>query len=204
MRAFPYEHASKRRPRFHPEEPSAFTADILEIGPGRGDFLLSEAEAHPDLRFVAIEIKKRRFFKLAKRVDRLGLTNVVLIQGDGRIVLPEFYSEGTFARIYVLFPDPWPKRRYAEMRLLGCEFLRVVVRVLRSGGELVLGTDAQDYLQWVNRNVAQVPEFESIDLGETGESLSTNWHPTFYEERWRAEGRAIHFVTYRKKEQMNS
>ncbi len=199
MRAFPYEHASKRRPRFYPDEPPEFGADILEVGPGRGDFLLAEATAHPELQFVAIEIKKRRFFKLGKRVGRLGLTNVLLIQGDARIVVPEFYKEGTFTRIYVLFPDPWPKRRYAEMRLLGCEFLRVAARVLRPRGELILGTDDQEYLKWVNRNVAQVPEFGVVTLGETGESLSINWQPTFYEERWRSEGREISFVSYRKK-----
>lgn len=199
MRAFPYEHASKRRPLFHPTEPATFTGDILEIGPGRGDFLLAEAEAHPELRFVAIEIKKRRYRKLAKRVDRKGLTNILLIQGDARIVLPEFYRDGTFERVYVLFPDPWPKRRHTEMRLLGCTFLNILARVLRPGGELVLGTDAQDYLTWVNRNVTQIPEFESTDLGASGESLSTNWRPTVYEEKWRAEGRTISFVSYRKK-----
>jgi tRNA (guanine-N7-)-methyltransferase len=204
MRAFPYEHESKRRPLFHPGEPSSFSGDILEIGPGRGDFLLSESEAHPNLRFVAIEIKKRRYFKIAKRIDERGLTNILLIQGDARIVLPEFYGAGTFERIYVLFPDPWPKRRYTEMRLLGCEFLRVLVRVLRAEGELILGTDAQDYLEWVNKNVAEVPEFERMDLGLSGESLSTNWRPTSYEDRWRAEGRTIRFVSYRKKQRMTS
>lgn len=200
MRAFPYEHASKRRPLFHPGEPATFTGDVLEIGPGRGDFLLAEAEAHPEWRFVAIEIKKRRFRKLATRVDRKGLTNVLLVQGDARLVLREFCDDGTFERVYVLFPDPWPKRRHTEMRLLGCEFLRVLIRVLRPGGELVLGTDAQEYLVWVNRNVAQVPEFESVDLGPSGESLSTNWRPTYYEEKWRAEGRSISYVCYRKKQ----
>lgn len=204
MRAFPYEHASKRRTFFHPEEPATFSGDILEIGPGRGDFLLAEAEAHPELRFVAIELKKRRYNKLAKRIGKRGLTNILLIYGDARIVLPEFYHEGTFARIYVLFPDPWPKRRHTEMRLLGCEFLRVLVWVLKPGGELILGTDAQEYLKWVNRNVAQVPEFDRSTLGASGESLSTNWTPTLYEERWRAEGRTISFVSYRKKTGLKS
>ena len=198
MRSFPYEFASQRRPLFHPQEPSSFEGDILEIGPGRGDFLLAEAEAQPAQRFVAIEIKKRRYYKLVKRVEKRGLKNILLIQGDARIVLPACFPEGTFAKIYVLFPDPWPKRRHTSMRLLSCEFLAALARVLRRGGELILATDAQEYLKWVTRNVNQIPEFESTALGESGESPSIDWAPTTYEKRWRAEGRTIRFVGYRK------
>jgi tRNA (guanine-N7-)-methyltransferase len=199
MKSFPYEFASQRKPLFYPGEPASFTGDVLEIGPGRGEFLLSEAEARPDRRFVAIEIKKRRFYKIAKRIEKRGLTNILLIQGDARIVVPACFAEGTFERVYVLFPDPWPKRRHTSMRLLSCEFLRVLTRVLKPGGDLILGTDAQEYLKWVTRNIAQVPELESMPLAHSGGSPSISWAPTFYEEKWRSEGRTINFLSYRKR-----
>jgi tRNA (guanine-N7-)-methyltransferase len=120
------------------------------------------------------------------------------MQGDARIVLPAFFPEGTFERVYVLFPDPWPKRRHTGMRLLGCEFLGVLARLLRPGGELVLGTDAQDYLVWVMGNVRQVPALQDMANGPSDAPPTSDWVPTFYEEKWRAEGRPIRFLTCRR------
>lgn len=198
MKFFPYEFAARKRVLFHPEEPETFEGDVLEIGPGRGDFLLSEAETHPQTRFVAVEIKKRRFFKLARRVETRRLKNVLLIQGDARIVLPKRFHEGTFEKAYVLFPDPWPKRRHAEMRLLNRDNLAMLARLLKEGGELIIATDALDYLDWVVENAQSVASLERTGLGASGTLPAPNWMPTFYEQKWRDEGRTIRFVGYRR------
>jgi tRNA (guanine-N7-)-methyltransferase len=198
MKSFPYEFASKKRLLFYPEEPDDFTGDVLEIGPGRGDFLLSEAAANPDTRYVAVELKKRRYFKLARRVEKRELHNVLLIHGDARIVLPKCFRDGTFQCAYVLFPDPWPKRRHAEMRLLSQEFLNLLTRLLRTDGEFIFGTDAQDYMEWVIENAESVPGLQRTRLGASGGTPTPEWIPTFYEQKWRDDGRIIRFVGYRK------
>jgi tRNA (guanine-N7-)-methyltransferase len=198
MKSFPYEFASKKRLLFYPREPDTFEGDVLEIGPGRGDFLLSEAAANPATRFVAVELKKRRYFKLARRVERRDLHNVLLIHGDARVVLPKCFRNGTFQRAYVLFPDPWPKRRHTEMRLLNHEFLRLLTRLLRQDGEIVLGTDAQDYMDWAIENADAVPGLQRTELGEYGGTPTPDWVPTFYEQKWRDDGRTIRFVGFRK------
>lgn len=198
MKSFPYEFASKKRVLFYPEEPETFDGDVLEIGPGRGDFLLSEAAANPDTRYVAVELKKRRYFKLARRVEKRELRNVLLIHGDARIVLPKCFGDDTFERIYVLFPDPWPKRRHTGMRLLNHAFLCLLTRLLRQDGELILGTDAQDYMDWAIENADAVPGLERTKVGQSGGTPTPDWVPTFYEQKWRDDGRTIRFAGYRK------
>lgn len=183
---------------FYPERPSDLVADVLEIGPGRGDFLFSTAVANPDQRFVAIELKKRRFRKLCSRVENRGLANVLLIYGDGRIIVPRFFPEESFQSIFVLFPDPWPKRRHEPMRLLSAEFLHALGERLRIGGELFIATDDAAYRDWVVKQARRVDLLEPTDLHETGRTPTADWVPTFYEQRWREEGRTIVYFSYRR------
>ena len=204
MRRFPFHHAEKRDPIFFPEKPEEFAADVLEIGPGRGDFLFSTAEANPDQAFVAIELKKRRFRKLCSRVEKRGLNNVLVIYGDGRIIVPRFYPEETFQSIFVLFPDPWPKRRHEPMRLLSTEFLDAMALRLRVGGELVVATDDAKYRDWVVKQATRVALLEPTDMHESGRTPTAEWVPTFYEQRWREEGRTIVYFSYRRVMQMTS
>jgi len=198
MRSFPYEFAIKRRLRFFPEVPQSVTGDVLEIGPGRGDFLLVSAEAHPEQRFVAIELKHRRYRKLTERVTTRGLSNVLLVFGDARVVVEQMVPPSTFARIYVLFPDPWPKRRHEPMRLLSTSFLQILAERLRPGGELVVATDDPAYRAWVQKNAEPVDMLESTATTDSGEGLLDNWAPTFYEQKWRNEGRSITYLSYRR------
>jgi tRNA (guanine-N7-)-methyltransferase len=147
---------------FYPAQPDRIVGDVLEIGPGRGDFLLSTAEAHPELRFVAIELGKKRHPRLAHRVVRRGLANVLLIHGDARLVLPRYIAPASFGSAVVLFPDPWPKLRHAFNRLLQPEFLSELARVLIPGGHLYVKSDVESYIAWVQAQVTRLPEFEIV------------------------------------------
>jgi tRNA (guanine-N7-)-methyltransferase len=198
-RTFPLEFEAQRPVYFHPAEPSEFAYDILEIGPGRGDLLLWCAANWPDKRLVGIELNGFRCRKLSRRIDKRGLTNVLLIKGNARIVVPRYFAAPTFERIYVLFPDPWPKERHAYQRLLSTEFLAVLADLLKPGGELVLATDWQPYADWVAANLAEIPQF--INEGTpyvTGMGLLPNTEPTLFEQLWREEGREIFYLRARR------
>lgn len=199
MRSFPIEYESKKEILFYPEKPAGVSGDILEIGPGRGDFILSVAERFPDRQVVAIELGKRRYFKMIPRIEKRGLTNIILVQGNARIVLPRFFRPGTFEKIYVLFPDPWPKRRHIPHRLMTVEFVTLLADCLRPGGHLFFATDCWPYADWVVENMRRVPclRNEGTPYFTTIEKID-HYSPSFYETKWRTEGRVIYYLRHTK------
>lgn len=199
MKTYPLEFESKKEILFYPRKPVEFEGDILEIGPGRGDFLLSAAAQLTDKKLVAIEIGRKRYLKMIPRIEKKGLTNILLIQGNARIVLPRFFRPGTFEKIYVLFPDPWPKKRHFPHRLMSVEFISLLADNLQPGGELYFASDYWPYAEWVVDNVKQVPRLKSMGAPYfTTIDKIAYYSPSFFEQKWRDEGRAIYYTRYQK------
>jgi tRNA (guanine-N7-)-methyltransferase len=163
LRQYPVAHYERRPLEFYPAKPERICGDILEIGPGRGDFLMSVARTHPEQRFVAVEVGLRRFAKLAARAEKHGLSNVLVIGGDARLVIPRHFDAASFGSVVVLFPDPWPKRRHAFNRLLQPEFLVQIARVLKPGGHLYLKSDVESYIVWVGEQIARLPQYRVVE-----------------------------------------
>ncbi|MFH1700601.1 MAG: hypothetical protein ABIE07_08440 [Candidatus Zixiibacteriota bacterium] len=200
MKTFPYEYESRKEIHFYPDRPNDFSAHSLEIGPGRGDFLLSIAEKYPDRKFVAIELGKRRFYKMIPRIEKKGLSNIILINGNAQIVINECFEKAIFDKIYILFPDPWPKKRHIPHRLMSIEFMRLITGLLKPGGYLYSATDYWPYAIWAADNLKQIKRLQS-----KGKPLFTNidaiddYSPSFFEKKWRDEGRAIYYMKYMRK-----
>lgn len=163
---------------------------VLEIGPGKGEFLLHLAEQEPKTTFVAVEIKRGRFNKIAKRAANRGLGNVFLVLGDARECLPRLFRPALFDRIYVLFPDPWPKRRHSKHRLLKPELLQLLRDYLKPGGAVFNATDAGFYSEEIVAAFEEVGGFEKQAI----ESL----YSTYFEKKWKALGRAIDYWKFIK------
>ncbi|MEW6049713.1 MAG: hypothetical protein AB1644_01435 [Candidatus Zixiibacteriota bacterium] len=200
-RTFPLEFESQKPIYFHPAEPTTFDFDILEIGPGRGDLFLWCATNWPEKRLVGIELSGFRCKKLARRVEKRGLTNVLLIKGNARVVLPRYFDRPMFECIYVLFPDPWPKERHAFHRLLSVEFLHILGDRLKPDGQIVVATDWQPYADWVVANVGDIPSLCNEGTPYvSGMGLLPNNEPTRFEQMWRDEGRDIYYLRIRKQE----
>jgi tRNA (guanine-N7-)-methyltransferase len=198
-RAFPWQFRSRIPARIHPAGASLKRIDILEIGPGRGEFLLTAARSYPDLRYLGIELGRRRFDKLRARCDRLALDNVVLIHADARLAIPQFVPESAVAQIHVLFPDPWPKRRHAFLRLLSIQFLLMLHTRLRAGGVLVMRTDVRQYADWVARNTEAVAGLTRDDGHSALDTqLETEGATSHFERKWRADGARILRLCWRK------
>lgn len=195
-RAFPTRFESQKELLFHPVRPDQIACDILEIGPGRGDFLFAMAEAHPQQQLVAVEIGKKRYYKLVRRIDERGLQNVLLIQGDARFVIPECIPKASVTSAYILFPDPWPKRRHAFHRLLTAEFMINCAATLKPGGMLTLKTDVGAYADWATQNVDTIPFLEVVS-SHAGEKEDEAIE-TLYEQRRRAAGETIRTLRWRR------
>lgn len=159
----------------------------LEVGFGKGRFLLRQAQARPDTDFVGVE-RAAKYFRLARtRGEKRGLTNLRLVRGDARVFVEDRLPDGSLHRAHVYFPDPWPKKRQHKRRLLDPPFFHALARKLRPGGELHLATDHADYFREIVLSVETEPRFVATDpLPEDPEGL------TNYEVKYRAEGRPIH------------
>lgn len=163
---------------------------ILEIGPGRGDFLFHLAEVHPLATVVGVEVKPKRCEKLAVRRERRGLTNVELVCMDARSFLPQC-SEAEFDQVFVLFSDPWPKTKHAKNRLFRDDFVKEVLRVLKPGGRIYVAHDDPTYVEQIRMVFARMAG--SFIAHEDGVEFTT-----FYADKWKKEGRTLWSFSYEK------
>ena len=133
-------------------------------------------------------------------MEKKGIFNIILIQGNARVILPRYFKPGTFEKIYVLFPDPWPKKRHIPHRLLSIEFINLLKDLLRPGGDLFVATDFWSYADWVTDNLRQIDGMESCGTPFfIGADEMDFYRPSFFERKWREENRAIYYLHYRKK-----
>lgn len=181
-----------RELEFYPEAPtlSGEVPMVLEIGPGKGEFLLHLAEQEPGTTFIAVEIRRGRFAKIAKHATARGLKNIFLIRGDARECLVRLFQPELFERIYILFPDPWPKRRHGKHRLLKPELLRHLRQFLKSGGAVYNATDAGFYSEEIVSAFEEVGGFEKHAIAAL--------YPTYFESKWKKMGREIDYWKFVK------
>jgi tRNA (guanine-N7-)-methyltransferase len=116
----------------------------IEIGFGRGRFLLERARAAPESRIIGLEIKAKWAHLVELRRVREELLNAVAFRADARAVLPRCGPDGSVMRVFIHFPDPWWKKRHAKRRVLDDDVLHHVARLLVKGGELFVQTDVED------------------------------------------------------------
>jgi tRNA (guanine-N7-)-methyltransferase len=132
----------------------------MEIGFGRGMFLLQRAERAPGSGLLGIEIKDKLAVRVAERVAKRRLERVRVLAGDARAVVARLGPDRALARVWMHFPDPWWKKRHAKRRLLDASLLDELARLLRAQGELFVQTDveerAQAFLEEIGRHGAFV------------------------------------------------
>lgn len=158
----------------------------VEIGFGGGEHLIAQARAHPDIGFIGSDGFVNAIGKALAAVERDALANVRLHHGDAAHLL-EWLPAGTIARIDLLYPDPWPKRRHWKRRFVQDETLAHFARVLRHGGELRFATDIADYADWTLTRVLRSPDL--IWTAKTADDWRNPW-PGFVRTRY--ESKAIH------------
>src|SRR5262249_22211048 len=134
---------------------------VVEIGFGRGEFLLELAQRSPEQAFVGVELSYKRALKMARRLALLPLANVAIVQGRAEEVLRDTLEDSTVACIWLNFPDPWPKKRHARRRFVQTETLARLARRLVPGGLLRIATDDPDYAAWIDAHLAAAPELEN-------------------------------------------
>jgi tRNA (guanine-N7-)-methyltransferase len=170
----------------------------IEVGFGKGLFLLSSSQARPDVNFLGIEVFRKYQLFTANRLAKRNLTNVRLVCADARQWLAEHVPSGSVQAIHVFFPDPWWKKRHLKRRLFTPGFAVTVERLLQPGGRLVVVTDVGSYFQIIQELIAQHTGLTALPLGGENEPSHNLDYLTNFERKYRQEGRSIHRAVYLK------
>jgi tRNA (guanine-N7-)-methyltransferase len=172
---------------------------VLEIGFGRGEFLLDLAAKAPDTAFLGVEISFKRVLKLARKLARSGLVNVRLLEGRAEAIVRDLIPAGSLAEVWINFSDPWPKARHAGRRLLQADFVADLTPRLRPGAMLHVATDDVPYAEQIDEVLSAEPGLECTHAPLPWLSEVPGRMHTGYETEWRAEGRRLHFFEYRRR-----
>jgi len=171
----------------------------LEIGFGHGEFLSRMAAAHPDEDFIGIERQDLRVTKTAHKSLKCAADNVRLFRGEAHAFVRRRLPPASLHRIYVLFPDPWPKRRHRRRRLVNRSFLIDCARAAVPGARLVFASDAHDYAMMVLTAASTVPElWRNRYLPEGYRFDIPTRFPTVFERHRKAEGCRIAYLCFER------
>ncbi len=171
----------------------------IEIGSGKGTFLVAQAAEKPETNYLGVEWAMEYWRLAADRLRRHGLTNTRVLHDDAAEFLRWRVSDGVARVIHLYFPDPWPKKRHHKRRIVQDQFLLDCHRVLMPDGELRIVTDHEDYWGWMGEHFARhasrfaVHPFVQPDSAGEGEVVGTN-----FERKYRREGRPFHAAMLRR------
>ncbi len=135
---------------------------LLEIGSRRGGFLAELARRNPGAECVGIEYRKTWVREARRKASRQSLANLRYVCADAREVVGELLLPGELSEVYVLFPDPWHKKRHLPRRLLQPAFLTQLARVMRTGAPLYVLTDVADYARCLRADLQLVEALEPL------------------------------------------
>jgi tRNA (guanine-N7-)-methyltransferase len=187
----------------HPDRPFE-----LEIGSGKGTFLIQQAAEQPGTNFLGIEWAHEFYAYAADRLRRSGLANVRLLNADAVEFLRWRCPDSVASVVHLYFSDPWPKSRHHRRRVVQDRFLADAHRVLIPGGELRIVTDHEEYWAWMEEHFARWTigpgqetghllferrAFEAPQSAGEGELVGTN-----FERKYRREGRPFHAAVLKK------
>jgi tRNA (guanine-N7-)-methyltransferase len=166
----------------------------VEIGSGKGKFLNELAAARPDRNILAVERSAKYHRLCCDRAARRGLTNVRLIRTTGEDLLFRLLADESVSELYVLFSDPWPKKRHHKRRFFRPENVAAVARALVPGGRLLVKSDHEDYAAVIGEVLAGAPGLTPIDPSGAFADLPS----TGFEQKYLVEGRRIHTFALEK------
>ena len=177
----------------------------LEIGSGKGTFLVQQGPCEPEVDFLGIEWAKAFWRHAADRARRHALANVRLLWHDATVFVPAYVPDRAFRRVHLYFPDPWPKARHHKRRSFQKPFLLEMHRVLEDAdrpgfGELHVATDHPGYFDWMEEHAALVADrFERHPFVPPASAGEGEWVGTNFERKYRQEGRTFQGMVLRKR-----
>lgn len=171
----------------------------LEIGFGGGEHLVHMAETYPKIGFIGCEAFINGVAKLVPVIGEKDISNVRVHMGDARDFL-EVLPYASIDRLFLLYPDPWPKKRHHRRRFVNKENLDHFARVLKPGSILRIATDIEDYIRHTMEAIALCDDFEWLaEKPDDWREPWSDWTRTRYEAKAIREGRTPHYLTFKRR-----
>lgn len=182
---------------------SVFDADVddvrLEIGFGGGEHLVAEALAFPDLGFIGCEPYVNGMAKILAQIEAHNIGNIRLFAGDAAELLA-WAPEHSLARVDLIHPDPWPKRRHWKRRFVQDATIAAMARILKPTGEFRFVSDIDDYCAWTLAHLLRAPDF--FWMAERADDWRLPWPGytmTRYGRKAEREGRRAAYLRFRRR-----
>lgn len=173
----------------------------IEIGMGKGEFTLKKSESHPEVNFLGIEKYPTVQQIPVKKAAELKIENLKFISGDANEIL-EWFEEESIDKIFINFPDPWPKERHAKRRLVFHKFLNDYHKLLKPGGIIEFKTDQISLFEFSLEQAKENTKFKIKNEMRNLHSLPIEDNPspikTGYEKKFSALGNEINYVEFHK------
>ena len=170
----------------------------LEVGFGGGEHMVHQAVQNPDVQILGCEPYINGVGMLLGKIRKEKVKNITLHAGDARDVM-DILPTGSIDRAFLLYPDPWPKKRHHRRRFVTAEHLDPLARCLKAGAIFRVATDIEDYVRQTMEQMMARDDFEWLAEGPDDWRIAwPDWHSTRYEQKALREGRTPHYMTFRK------
>ena len=181
---------------------SLFSASVrevwLEIGFGGGEHLMWQAEQHPEAGILGCEPYQDGIVKVLSAISARGAGNIRLFADDARILLRHLPA-ASIARVFILYPDPWPKRRHWKRRLVSEGTLGELARIMLPAAELRIATDIGPYAEWILLAVRRQGSFRwTAEAAADWRRRGSDWPATRYEAKALRAGRPSSYFRFRR------
>lgn len=166
----------------------------IEVGSGKGQFIIRQAQAHPKINFVAIELQTSAAGVILRDELKLALPNLQILLGDGKMV-DTYFARESVDLVYLNFSDPWPKTRHEKRRLTYRDFLRSYENILQIDGHIEFKTDNRGLFEYSlvsMNNYAMKFDYVNLDLHNSDDEVVAQNIQTEYEEKFSRRGHAIY------------
>jgi tRNA (guanine-N7-)-methyltransferase len=171
----------------------------IEVGSGKGTFLVSQAAACPDVDFIGIEWARKYYRSTVDRIGRRGLENVRLIRTEAALFIEKNIASESVDCFHIYFPDPWPKRSHHKRRFICGQNITQILRCLKKGGIINIATDHKDYFEWMKKEFAAFEdEVKTIEFIKPAGAKENELVGTNFERKYIKEKRNINTIAFKK------
>lgn len=170
----------------------------IEFCSGNGTWIARRAQLDPQSNWVAVEKKFIRARKIWAKIKNQTLPNLFVICGEAHTVSTHYFLPNSVSEVFINFPDPWPKRRHAYLRLVKEPFVKELARILKPNGLLTLVTDDPDYSQQMIHELHKEASFTACYPDPFYITNYPDYGSSSFDELWRSQGKAIRYHLFKK------
>ena len=159
----------------------------LEIGFGSGEHMVARANENQNIGYIGCEPYLNGVAKALSLIEELNLENIKIYSDDANHII-ERLQDHCLNKIWILFPDPWPKHRHHNRRIINDAFLNKISRILANNGSLIIATDHVEYANWIIEKLTTHQFFHLVENERNNQYFPNNWHKSKYQLKAESQG----------------